>query len=224
MKLLIENELHEFIPIQHFREHFDLTHEFGVSLFAPKDFTGLGRIDNAGVELNTIRAAVLDAIPTALPLSEWLDYLPHLTRLFQNKLDEINPAIGLKTVEIDYAVNGFTDVCQAVIYTMIRCRAQKTDMPPFYSIHGEWLNGTVQVQPTVHHYIHRGEMWAVQVVIHAYGRAGLIVWTDAQTYYVHDNALGCPAEGFMAALLTETALRMIASTKAFENATHTEAD
>lgn len=224
VKLLIENELHEFIPIQQFRDTFEMSHEFGVSLFAPKDFTGLGRIDTAGGELKTVRAAMLDAIPSALPVSEWLDYLPHLTRLFQNKLDEINPAVGLKTVEIDYAVSGFTDVCQAVIYTIIRSRSQKTEIPSFYSIHSEWLNSTVQVLPTVHHHIHRGEIWAVQVVVHAYGRAGLIVWTDTQTYYLHDNALGCPAEGFMAALLTETALKIIASTQAFDKTMKAETD
>ena len=124
MQLLIDGELQRFEPIKNFRESFDLPEDFGIATFEPKDYTGLGRVDTAGAELNIVRRAVLDAIPTEMPLHEWLQYLPHLSRLFDNKLHEVNPEIGLKSVEIEYAVSGFEDVIQSMVYAMIRARAE----------------------------------------------------------------------------------------------------
>ncbi len=51
-------------------------------------------------------------------------------------------------------------------------------------------------------------MWSIRLIAHAYGRAELIVETPNATYYVHDPALGCPAEGFMASLLMEVYEKM----------------
>jgi hypothetical protein len=41
----------------------------------------------------------------------------------------------------------------------------------------------------------------VRIIQCAYGRIGLVVDTEEQTYYIRDSALACPAEGFMAGLL-----------------------
>ena len=60
MQLLIEGELRQFVPIKNFRQQFDLPDAFGISMFEPKDYTGLGQIDSAGPELNVVRRAVLD--------------------------------------------------------------------------------------------------------------------------------------------------------------------
>jgi hypothetical protein len=205
MHLTVDGAPRPFIPIKAFREAHDLPPEFGVALFEPKDFTGLGRIDRAGAELNSVRAAVLAAIPAALPLQAWLNFAPELTRLFTNKLYEINLRVNLHDVEIDFAAAGFADVCQTVIYAMLRARGAPP--LPFEAIYGEWLDQTTRVSQTIHPY----NDWQVQIVTHAYGRAGLIVRTETETFYVQDAALGCPAEGYMAALLADVAARIMAA-------------
>jgi hypothetical protein len=37
----------------------------------------------------------------------------------------------------------------------------------------------------------------------------MIVWMDEETFYVHDNSLACPAEGFMYSLTQEVARRIM---------------
>ncbi|MBI1259189.1 MAG: hypothetical protein GC204_17095 [Chloroflexi bacterium] len=202
MRLTIDGAAHTFIPIKSFRDAHKLPPEFGVALFEPKDYSGLGRIDQAGAELNGVRTAVLAAIPASLWPQQWLTFIPELTRLFTDQLYAINNKVKLHDVEIEFAAAGFADVCQAVVYALLRTRG---DMPPFEAIYGDWLDQTVRVSQTVHRY---GD-WQVQIVTHAYGRAGLIVQTDAETVYVQDAALGCPAEGYMAALLADVAARIV---------------
>ncbi len=213
MELLIENQRQTFTPIREFRIHYKLPSDFGIGMFEPKDYTGLGRVDRAGGELNIVRQAVLDAIPTEIPLSAWMDFLPQLEQLFSNKLHEINPQVGLKEEEIEYAVAGFRDVCQALVYAMIRARAAGTSLPDFHHVYYDWLSETARISSHVHHYIHHSEIWAVQVLHHAYGRTGLVIWMDDGTHYVQDNTLGCPAEGYIAALLGEVAERILAATR-----------
>jgi hypothetical protein len=208
MRLTIDGQLRAFIPIKQFRAEYGLPVEFGVSLFEPKEWEGLGRIDRAGAELNRVRAAVLAALPASLSPSGWLSFLPDLSRLFENKLWEINPQVGLKDVEIEFAVGGFSDVCQAMGYALLRAQAAGEPGPDFNRVYADWLDSTTRVFSQVHPYTHEGETWQVQIVAHAYGRAGLLIQTPTTTHYVHDAALGCPAEGFMAALLAEVCAGM----------------
>jgi len=212
MRLVIENVQRTFTPIKTFRAAHGLPDEFSIALFEPKDYTGLGRIDKAGSELNEIRPFILDAIPTHMPLQEWLSFLPNLSTLFQNKLDEMNPQVGLKSDEIEFAVSGFSDVCHALVYGMIRARSAGQPFPTFEQIYEDWLNTTVKISTTVHSYLHIDAVWPVQIVNTAFGRTGLIIWTDSVTYYVQDNLLACPAEGFMFGLLNEVATRIINAT------------
>ncbi len=209
MQLIIEGQRHDFVPIKDFRAEQGLPAEFGMALFEPKDYTGLGRIDRAGAELNAVREAVLDAIPGKLPLPAWMAFLPELTRLFQSKLYEINPRVGLKDVEVDFAVAGFHDVCQALLYAMLRAHTGGAPQPEFRHVYDEWLNSSTRLFSEVYGYEHRGQHWRIRVVAHAYGRAGLIIDTGEVRHYVHDPALGCPAEGFMASLLGEVAARIL---------------
>jgi hypothetical protein len=212
MRLTIEGEMREFMPIKEFRVRHGLPPEFGVALFEPKDYTGLGRIDSAGAQLNGVRQAVLDAIPRQMPLQSWMAFLPQLTGLFQQKLYDINYYVGLKDVEVEFAVAGFGDVCQALLYAMLRARAGSTPLPDFEQIYGEWMDNSARTYGEAYEHTHEGQVWRVRLVAHAYGRAGLIVDTGRETHYVYDPALGCPAEGFMAALLNDVAGRMIAAT------------
>ena len=70
----------------------------------------------------------------------------------------------------------------------------------------------MKISTVVHHYTYQDESWAIQLVNNAYGRVGMMVWTDAATHYIHDMALGCPAEGFMLSLLSDVAARIVVAT------------
>lgn len=212
MQLQVANDLHTFEPVKSFRINYQLPADFGVAMFEPKDYAGLGRIDQAGQELNIVRQSVLDAMPVEIPLHGWLDFIPSLCQLFENKLNEINPEIGLKSVEIEYAVSGFRDVLMTFVYAMLRARAAKEAPPAFKDVYFDWLSSTVRISSDTHHYIHEGDIWAIQIVNHAYGRTGLVIWTPSSTHYVQDNAQGCPVEGFMSALMADVAQRITAAT------------
>ncbi len=212
MQLLIDGQAHELIDIKAFRAEQGLPAGFGVALFEPKDYAGLGRIDRAGAELNAVRQAVLDAIPPALSLDTWSALQPQLGGLFLAKLREINDVVGLKEVEIEYAYAGFEDVCPALLYALLQARAGSGELPPFERIYGDWLNSAVRVSRQAHPYTHRGATWQVQVVNNVYGRVGLVVRTPSETFYVRDAGLACPAEGFMASLLRDVAERIIQAT------------
>ncbi len=202
MRLTIDGSARDFTPIKQFRAAHNLPPEFGVALFEPKDYTGLGRIDHAGAELNSLRAAVIAALPSQSTPAQWIGFIPELTRRFTAQLYAINAQVKLRDVEIEFAAAGFADVCQALGYALFQ-----PSVPPFEAIYGRWLDDTTRVSQTIHTY---GD-WRIQIVTHAYGRAGLIVRADGASFYLQDSALGCPAEGFMAALLAEVAARVTAS-------------
>jgi hypothetical protein len=208
----IEGQIRDFIPIKDFRAAHGLPPGFGVAYFEPKDYAGLGRIDSAGAELNAVRQAVLAAIPAQMPLQGWMGFLPQLVSLFQRSLYDINAQVGLKDVEIEFAVAGFGDVCQALLYAMLRARAAGMPMPDFRQVYADWLNSSIKLYGERYDYAHEGQTWRVTLLVHAYGRAGLIVETGDTTHYVYDPALACPAEGYMAALLAEVAARILAVT------------
>ncbi len=208
MILTIDGTSYDFIPLKDFRAAHNLPPDFGIATFAPKDYSGLGRIDQAGAALNSVRDAVLSVMPENIPPTQWLAVVPELTRLFQNKLYAINAQVGLKDVEIEYAVGGFSDVCQAYAYAMVRARAAMQPAPDFRDVYTDWLNGTSKIFAEAYSYQHEGRRWTVHIVAHAYGRIGLLIQAGDDLYAVYDPALACPAEGFMTVLLAEVAAKM----------------
>ncbi len=109
VQFTIEGIRYDFMPIKDFRAIHQLPTTFNIALFESKDYTGLGRIDAAGAALNQLRTAVIAALPDkALPLS-WLSALPEITHIFEAQLYQINDQIGLRDVEIEFAVAGFND-------------------------------------------------------------------------------------------------------------------
>jgi hypothetical protein len=212
MRLVIDGILHTFTPIRAFRSAHNLPPDFGVNVFEPKQYAGLGRIDEAGSELQSVRQAMLEALPAPMPLSGWLTAVDSLQSCFTNELYRINAVVGLRPVEIEFAAAGFGDVCRAFVYALmrdalawVRSGRTLTDMPPpdFTHVYNAWLSSTARISQTVHPYTHNGESWHVQIVNHAYGRAGLIVAMPNTTAYISDSTLGCPAEGYMASLLAD---------------------
>lgn len=208
MHLTVDGIRQIFTPIRDFCARHNLPLSFGITHFEPKDYTDLGRIDRAGAELNAVRAALLTALPERAEPAGWLAFLPALADLFRVQLLDINAVVGLKAVEIDFAVAGLHDALQAYAYALLRARAARTAAPDFRAVYGEWLDGTTRVFAQVYPYQHHDESWSIQVVATAYGRAGLIVSTPGATHYLRDASYGCPAEGFMTALLAEIAARM----------------
>jgi hypothetical protein len=211
MRLTIHGIPQQFTDIKTFREAHGLPDDFGVATFEPKDYNGLGRIDRAGSALNDVKHAALNAIPQQLALRAWLTYLPTVTAAFEAKLRTVNPRIGLRDIEVEFAVAGFQDLCSTLIFALMKAHTEAVPPPDFADIHAVWLDTTVRVLHTVYHYQHHNEDWQAQTVYHAYGRAGLIVQMPTATHYLHDSALGCPAEGFMLTLFTQVAAKIAAS-------------
>ncbi len=209
MHLTIEGESRPFIAIKDFRAAQSLPSEFGVAFFEPKDYSGLGRIDHAGVELNRVRAALLDALPERMDVRGWLAFLPGYAQLFESQLYTINAQVGLKDVEIEFAVAGLSDMLHHLAYALLRGGVNNV---LFCQVYSEWLDNSLKVFSQVYMYTHQGQAWQVQIIAHAYGRAGMVIRTREETHYVYDATLGCPAEGFMATLLADIGARMLAAT------------
>jgi hypothetical protein len=208
MQLSIDGVRHTFTPMREYRAQHGLPPEFGVALFEPKDYRDLGSIEGveAGAALNSVRAAVLAALPPALTPDMLLTTPALLTEVFRAQLYAINRIVGLREVEVEFAVAGFADVVQNYAYALVRARLGGAAPPDFWAVYGAWLESSARVAYTEHEYAHAHscEVWRVQVVSHAYGRAGLVVERgSADADYVVDGALACPADGFMAGLLRE---------------------
>jgi hypothetical protein len=209
MHLTLNGITYAFIPIKDFRAAHDLPPDFGVALFEVKDYSGMGRIESAGSSLNSVRTAVLEAIPVQLSLSQWRSFLPELTHLFESQLHTINDQVGLSMGEIDFAAGGFSDALQTYAYALIRAQQSGAVLPAFPAVYADWLNSRARVFAHEYPYLLDGQVCRVQVVAHAYGRVGLLLCTAESVYALYDPALACPAEGFMAALLGEVAGRMV---------------
>ena len=207
MQFTIEGIRYDLIPIKEFRAAHQLPSTFNVAMFEAKDYSGLGRIDEAGAALNQLRTTVIAALPERLLPLNWLSVLPDITRLFEAQLYQINDQIGLRDVEIEFAVAGFNDALQAYAYAFVYAITTRTPAPNFYSVYNEWLNGTIKVYAQEHSYLLDDASCTVQVIAHAYGRIGLLIHA-ARTYAVYDPMLACPAEGFMTTLLTDIAAQM----------------
>lgn len=202
MKLEINGELCHLLPIREFRIRNLLSPEFGINAFLPKDYTGLGRIDEAKAELQLVHAAVVAAVPKQLPPS-WMGLTLELQAVFQVHLTVYNYRIGLKRSEIEYAVLGFGEVVQSFVMGLINGWMYRQPIPTFEDIYSDWLNRTTQLSQRVFDYPHQGINWEVRLIKHAYGVMGLAVDTGENTFYVHDAERKCPAEGFMFNLLKE---------------------
>jgi hypothetical protein len=204
MQLQIDGAVHSFIPLKRFCADFDLPEMFSVEYFTPKDWTGLGRIDSAGAALNSLRVQMLAAIPARLSPIQWMNMLPGYVRQFEVGLRSINPQVGLRESEIEFAVSGFSDVLNAHASALIGQAGQAV----FARVYEQWLWDSVRVFSEGHTFNHRGESWMVHIISHAYGRVGLRVTTTNAIHYVYDPVLACPAEGFMHGLLEAVATQI----------------
>jgi len=203
MKLIIDDTEQNLIPIKDFRATHNLPDNFGIAQFEPKDFEGLGSLDNAGGEMNTLRENILNLIPESIGVAELMRFIDHLQLQFQTDLFAINDAVELQDVEVEFAVAGFGDVLRSMMYKMIPAKANQQDMPSFEVIYAGWLNDSVRVSSQTHEYQHNDKTWQIQVINNVYGRVGLRVEMDDTVTYIIDGVYSCPAEGFMYTLLKD---------------------
>src|SRR5258705_5156595 len=168
MQRTIEGIRYTFIPIKAFRATHRLPTTFNITLFESKDYAGLGRIDAAGAALNQLRSTVIAALPKQLLPLNWMSALPDLTHLFEAQLYQINDQVGLRDVEIEFAVAGFSDALQAYAYAFAYANTTRTPLPDFQSVYAEWLNGTVKIFAQQHSYLLDDKSCTIQVIAHAY--------------------------------------------------------
>lgn len=216
MELMIEGALRTLTPIQTFRAEHGLPSAFGVSLFEPKDFVGLGSVDYAartGV-LQQLHERVIAQTPSNLPPLAWLDAIERLARVFEAELRAANPTIGLRESEIGFAISGFADALNAYAYAVVRAYVEEQPLPSFRAVYAEWCANSTRLSQTRHAYKHSESIWQVQIIYTVYGRVGLAVQTDQGRYYVADSQYACPAEGFMSRLLAAVAAKLGAASAA----------
>ena len=147
MQLMIERQSRCFVPISGFRTQFSLPGDFGVNMFMPKDYTGLGRINHAGNELQMVYENLLASIPTSPPDS-WMGLTINLQSVFHQQLCAINAKVGLKRSEIEYAVIGFGQVCQGFVHQLLVSRMKNQPAPTFHDVYTQWLNHSFHcIQP-----------------------------------------------------------------------------
>lgn len=202
--LMVDGAKQNFIPLTQFRQAENLPPEFGVSLFEPKDTTGLGSIDGATEALIKIKDNLLAVVPSSVSMLNLLDEVEAITTAFRTELVAANVQIGLRPFEIDFAVSGFGDVLRSVAYKLIQLvhthpEARQT-LPETFDIetvYQAWLDDSARVSGTEHRYQVGDEEWFVRVVYNAYGRFGLRIEAPQATHYVYDAALACPASSYM---------------------------
>ncbi len=209
ISVFIDGVSHDFIPLKDFRAQFGLPETFSISWFQPKDFTGLGSIRHANSELMHVRQALLETLPDGMPPAGWSSLSVSLQMAFRHLLFEVNPQIGLKPEEIDYAVNGLGQVCYLLMQHCTSARMRGQPLPSFNDIHHLWLEGSVIVWPKTYGYEWDDNVWGVQVIEYAYGRIGMAVSTPQGIFAVLDRIYTCPAEGFMTLLLRDIVERIL---------------
>ncbi|MBA3531837.1 MAG: hypothetical protein H0T73_07960 [Ardenticatenales bacterium] len=207
MELLIENQRRTLEPLGTFRRQWGLPESFGVAYFEPKEWDGLGTMDGSREALATLQARVVAAVPALVKASDLLREVERLTALFHREFDEANAQVGLRDVEVEYAVAGFENVLQSVAshlvllaYTHHADPEQIREAFDFSALYHNWLDGTARVSFTVHPYEHGNHRFEVRMLNDAYGRVGMEVRVADEVHYVLDTSLACPAARYMKTL------------------------
>lgn len=215
MELIINQQKQTFIPLTHFRQTWQLPPEFELALFEPKGWAAPGSVEGTGRALAEIKRTTLQAIPAKITLQTLMPQTDHLATTFQHQLETVNTEVGLRPVEVKFAVSGFQDVLQAIVYNLIQLyhtHRQKPDQIMAHfdikTIYQSWLNNSVRVATTPKHYQHNNLTFEIYIVYNAYGRIGLEVHHQDGVTYVLDPTLACPAMNYMQGLCEETGQRL----------------
>jgi hypothetical protein len=216
MEWLLQGELRQVMSLASFRALYDLPPEFGLASFVRKDYTRAGRIGGAGTALQTVRTALVNAIPSETPPGGWMAFIFTLQRQFRQQLYAVNAYVGLQPSEIDYAVTGCCDVLRMFVYEIGCAQLAGNPLPEFHQIYFTWFNSNIHLSRPVAHYVYGDYLWQIQVISNPFGRAGLAIETHADTHYVYDPELACPAAGFVSSLLRDIADTILRATERAE--------
>lgn len=204
MQLTIDGQPRTFIPLAAFRQQRRLPEEFSLAYFEPKDWQGLGTLDGSGKALAALRQRMLEAVPVTITLAELIFQAQTLADRFHSELTAINPQIGLREVEVEFAVAGLADVLQSVAYQLVQLSHTYRHDPSqvqthfdFSGLYQNWLDASVRVSATTQIYAQQNATYQVRVIYNPYGRVGLKVEVAGEVYYVTDLALACPALHYM---------------------------
>jgi hypothetical protein len=214
MELTIDDQLRKLIPLSTFQKTWHLPADFGVAQFEPKDWAGLGSMSGSGPALNQIKQALIQSIPTTISPPQLMMHVDALGHRFRVALEAANEQIGLRPVEVDFAVAGLEDIMRDVTYRLIQWQhrppaaADSSGPIDFGAIYQHWLDNGTRVAVESKIYDHEGQTFHVNIIYNPYGRVGLKVKLDEQVYYVADPALACPAAAFMETLAEEVSLAL----------------
>ncbi len=204
MQLTLNGALRDFLPLATFRAQWCLPDDFSLARFAPKGWAGLGSLEHGGAGLARIRQIVISAVPAAIPLNRLRDQALALSGLFFSQLQLANADIGLRDLEVDFAAAGFQDVLEATAMRLIQLsHLHQRDLThiqshfDFEAVYQGWLDASARVHEQAHPYAHHNTNLTVRVAHNPYGRIGLEVMVNDETFYVADPALACPAAGYM---------------------------
>jgi hypothetical protein len=212
MRLQIDGDWHELIPLTEFKTRFQLPPDFGISLFEPKDYTGLARLDQAGDALQRLQRETVVAVPEVLQWPKLFTVLDQVQQTFASTLDALNPSVGLRPVEVEFAVSGLGDLCQLFGYELMRIYALKQPLPQElpHDLYQQWLNSSVRISSTRHAYRHDDAEWQIQILNTIYGRVGFIIHLAAkERFYVQDSLYTCPADAFMLRLFMQLSRKIV---------------
>ena len=218
MQLKIDGQPHTFMPLSAFRQQWGLPEEFNLAYFEPKDWQGLGTLDGSGRALAMLRQHMLEAVPGSITLAELIFQVRTLTDRFHAELTAVNSQIGLREVEVEFAVAGFADVLQSAAYQLMQLSHTYRHDPSqiqahfdFSDIYQNWLDASGRISAATQMYTYRDVKYQVQVIYNPYGRVGLKVEAAGEVYYVVDLALACPALHYMQDLCAAIAQALCAA-------------
>jgi hypothetical protein len=206
MELTLAGHKRHFLLLEAFRAEWGLPDEFRVAYFEPKTWAGLGTLGpNGEALLTTIKTRVLAALPPTLDPPALRAQIEVLSHTFRYELELVNEQIQLRPHDVGYAVAGFQDVLQAVVYRLLELHytdpaTVRRDFE-FQPIYQAWLDAGARVDTKSHSYTHARHEFVVRVIYNPYGRIGLEVEVAGGQYYLADTSLACPAGEFMEDLL-----------------------
>ncbi len=210
---MIEGASRQLIPIRAYRALHHLPESFGLAFFEPKHAAELASIDGlppdiltsihtAAISAATLSAAALSAALRDTTTPDALSAITPIVSAFSAALVAANPAIGLKDVELDYAVNSFADMLNMWAFRAMAAQ------PDFDAAYRQWLNDSVRLATQVFPYEHQADTLHVRIINTVFGRIGLRVERKNAVDYVSDRVHACPAEGFMASLCRDVVMKL----------------
>ncbi len=206
MQLTLDGITPTFISLADFRVQWGLPDEFALVLFEPKDWD-VGSMDGSGRAMTALRQHVIAGVPAQVSLTELLPRVEALVNLFEREMLAINTQIGLREVEVDFAVAGFADVMRGAAYQLIQlgqeCRGNLAEVRrrfDFGVVYQGWLDASARLAGKTYAYTSQNRHFEIQTIYNPYGRVGLKIRVENEDYYVTDLTLACPAASFMQGL------------------------